>query len=65
MKKRNLLLSLVLILTFIGGFYTGVWVSPNDKSQEITENVENSNKKQTSNDSNRKEQNNRKNRITK
>ena len=50
MKKRNLLLSLVLILTFIGGFYTGVWVSPNDKSQEITENGENSNKKQTSND---------------
>ena len=50
MKKQNLLLSLVLILTFIGGFYTGVWVSPNDKSQEITENSENSNKKQTSND---------------
>ena len=47
MKKRNFLLTLVLLLTFSGGFFTGVWVSPNDKPQEFTEKVENS-KKQTS-----------------
>jgi chitinase len=47
MKKQHLLLSLVLLLTFIGGFYIGVWVSPNDRSQEFTENGENSRKKQT------------------
>ena len=57
MKKRNLLLSLVLILTFIGGFYTGVWVSSKDKPQELTENVEkNSKKKQTSNNQTEKKQ---------
>ena len=44
MKKRNLLLLLVLLLTFIGGFYTGVWVSPYNKSHEFTEQVENSKK---------------------
>ena len=35
MKKRHLLLTLILILTFIGGFYTGVWVSSKDKPQEF------------------------------
>ena len=57
MKKRHLLLTLILILTFIGGFYTGVWVSSKDKPQELTENVEkNSKKKQTSNNQTEKKQ---------
>ncbi|MCQ6275521.1 glycoside hydrolase family 18 protein [Bacillus sp. V3B] len=48
MTKRNLLLSLVLVLTFIGGFFTGEWYSTNNKPQELTEEVEQIEKKQAS-----------------
>ncbi len=66
MKKRHLLLTLILITTFIGGYYTGVWVSSKDKPQEFTENVEkNSMKKQTSNNQTEKKPNKKRIRITK
>lgn len=48
MKKRTLLLTLVLVLTFIGGFYTGEWYSTNNKPQDFTEEVEDIEQKQAS-----------------
>jgi chitinase len=52
MKKRNLLLSLVLVMTFIGGFFAGEWYSTTNKSQEFTEEVEHIKKKQISKSTN-------------
>jgi chitinase len=52
MKKRNLLLSLVLVMTFIGGFFAGERYSTTNKSQEFTEEVEHIKKKQISKSTN-------------
>jgi chitinase len=44
MKNRNILLSLILVLTFIGGFYTGEWFTLRNDSQQSS--VKNTDKKQ-------------------